>query len=388
MTESPISVHALESTPLADGFRMPAEWEPHAGCYLIWPERPDNWRWGGKPAQAAFAAVAEAIGTAEPVTVLVSAAQYTNARERLPRHLRVVEMSNDDSWVRDSGPTFVVDDAGELRGVSWEFNAWGGLEGGLYFPWYADNLVGPKVLDLERCQRYLPDYVLEGGSIDVDGEGTLLVTEECLLNSNRNPGLSREEIEETLRQYLGVTTIIWLPRGVYLDETDGHVDNFCRFVAPGQVMLTWTDDRHDPQWEISNEALAILEKAVDAKGRRLDVTRIHQPGPITITAEEAAGVDRIPGVQPRVEGERLAGSYVNSYIGNGIVVLPVFDDVHDEEAVTTYKRLFPDREIVTVPGREILLGGGNVHCITQQVPVGTPGVGGPAWAARSPVRMS
>ena len=146
-------MHALPTTPCEDGFRMPAEWEPHAGCYLIWPERPDNWRLGGKPAQAAFARVAEAIAEAEPVTVLVSAAQYRNARERLPLHVRVVEMSTDDSWVRDSGPTFVVDDAGELRAVSWEFNAWGGLRGGLYFPWDADNLVGPKICDHRERDR-------------------------------------------------------------------------------------------------------------------------------------------------------------------------------------------------------------------------------------------
>ncbi len=366
--------HALTTTPREDGFRMPAEWEAHAGCYLIWPERPDNWRWGGKPAQAAFAAVAEAIALAEPVTVLVSAAQYTNARERLPLRIRVIEMSTNDSWVRDSGPTFVVNGAGELRGVSWQFNAWGGLAGGLYFPWDADDLVGPKVLDLERCQRYLPEFVLEGGSIDVDGEGTLLTTEECLLNPNRNPDLGREEIERLLRDHLGVEAIVWLPRGVYLDETDGHVDNFCRFVAPGTVMLTWTDDMDDPQWEISNEALKVLENTETPRAAS-SLVKVHQPGPIAITAEEAAGVDQIPGVQPRVEGERLAGSYVNSYLGNGVVVLPVFDDPHDEAAIAAYGAMFPDRRIITVPGREILLGGGNVHCITQQVPVGTPGLG-------------
>ena len=236
-------LHALASTPREDGFRMPAEWEPHAGCYLVWPERPDNWRLGGKPAQQAFARVAEAIAEAEPVTVLVSAAQYVNARERLPLHVRVVEMSNNDSWVRDTGPSFVVNGSGELRAVSWRFNAWGGLRGGLYFPWDADDMVGPKVCDLERVQRYLPDLILEGGSIDVDGQGTVLTTEECLLNPNRNPDLSREEIEEVLRAHLGASSIIWLPRGVHLDETDGHIDNFARFAAPGVVMLTWTDDR-------------------------------------------------------------------------------------------------------------------------------------------------
>jgi agmatine deiminase len=374
-------LHALASTPREDGFRMPAEWEPHAGCYLVWPERPDNWRLGAKPAQRAFARVAEAIAEAEPVTVLVSAAQYVNARERLPLHVRVVEMSTNDSWVRDTGPSFVVNGSGELRAVSWRFNAWGGLRGGLYFPWDADDMVGPKVSDLERVQRYLPDLVLEGGSIDVDGEGTVLTTEECLLNANRNPDLSREEIEEVLRTHLGASSIIWLPRGVHLDETDGHIDNFARFAAPGVVTLTWTDDRDDPQWEISNEALEILERAVDAEGRPLQVVKLHQPGPITITAEEAAGVDAVPGVQRRTEGERLAGSYVNSYIGNGIVVLPVFDDPHDAAAIATYEQLFPGRRIIPVPGREILLGGGNVHCITQQVPVGTPSVDGPKWVA-------
>jgi agmatine deiminase len=230
-------------------------------------------------------------------------------------------------------------------------------------------------------QRYLPDLILEGGSIDVDGQGTVLTTEECLLNPNRNPDLTREQIEGILREHLDVSTVIWLPRGVHLDETDGHIDNFARFAAPGVVMLTWTDDRDDPQWEISHEALRILEATVDAQGRSLQVVRLHQPGPITITAEEASGVDRVAGVQPRAEGERLAGSYVNSYIGDGIVVLPVFDDPHDAAAVAAYEQLFPDRRVIPVPGREILLGGGNVHCITQQVPLGVPSVNGPTWVA-------
>ena len=337
---------------------------------MVWPERPDNWRLGAKPAQEAFSKVAEAICDHEPLTMVVSGGQYLNAREHLPAQVREVEMTTDDSWMRDTGPTFVINDAGELRGVDWRFNAWGGLEGGLYFPWDHDDLVARKVLEMEGVPMYRADFVLEGGSIDVDGQGTVLTTEECLLNHNRNPELTREEIERNLCEYLGADKVIWLPRGVYLDETDGHVDNFARFAAPGVVMLTWTDDRDDPQWEISNEALEVLQNTTDARGRKLEVVKLHQPGPIYITADEAAGVDHIPGVQPRVEGERLAGSYVNSFIGNGVVVLPVFDDVHDEDAILTYKRLFPDREIVTVPGREILLGGGNVHCITQQEPSG------------------
>jgi len=304
------------------------------------------------------------------VSVCVSAGQYVNARERLSDAVRLVEMSSNDSWIRDCGPTFLLNDHGHVRGVDWKFNAWGGLEMGLYFPWDADDLVGQKVLDLERVRRYAPDFVLEGGSIDVDGEGTVLTTEECLLHGNRNPQLPREQIEWHLREYLGTSSVIWLPRGVYLDETNGHVDNFARFVRPGHVMLTWTDDEADPQFEISNEALAILRAARDAKGRELDITLIHQPGPITITPSEAAGVDHVPGVQPRSAGDRLAGSYVNSYYANGAVVLPVFDDPHDEAALKTYEQLFPEHRIITVPGREILLGGGNVHCITQQEPAG------------------
>jgi agmatine deiminase len=360
----------LTSTPAADGYRMPAEWDDHAGCFLVWPERTDNWRDGAKPAQRAWRALIEAIASAEDVTVLVSHRQYAVARGLLPDHVRLVETTTNDAWVRDTGPSFVVDDAGDVRGVSWSFNAWGGLRGGLYFPWDADDLVGPKICDLERVPVYRPSLVLEGGSIDVDGEGTVLTTEECLLNPNRNPDLSREQIEAELHAHLGTSKVIWLPRGVVNDETDGHIDNFARFAAPGVVMLTWTDDEDDPQHERSAEALGILEKETDAQGRPLRVVKLAQPGPLTMTAAEADGVDAVPGSQPRSAGERLAGSYVNSYIGNGIVVLPVFDDPNDAAAVAAYEELFPDRRVITVPGREILLGGGNVHCITQQLPSG------------------
>ncbi|HEY0215730.1 MAG TPA: agmatine deiminase [Cellulomonas sp.] len=360
----------LDSTPAADGYRMPAEWGHHAGCWLTWPERPDNWRLGGKPAQHAFVAVAQAISGTEEVTVTASRAQVDHARSLLPPEVRVVEMTTDDAWMRDMGPTFVTNGAGDVRGVDWEFNAWGGLVDGLYFPWADDDAVARKVLEIERLDRYAAGFVLEGGSIDVDGEGTVLVTEECLLSPGRNPGLTKDEIDRRLRDHLGAEKVIWLPFGVHLDETNGHVDNFCRFVAPGRVMLTWTDDTTDPQHERSAAALAVLRSTTDARGRSLDVVRVHQPGPIHITAEEAAGVDAVAGTLPRQEGDRLAGSYVNSYIGNDVVVLPVFDDPHDAAAVAAYTEMFAPRRVVTVPGREILLGGGNVHCITQQQPSG------------------
>lgn len=357
----------IQSTPRADGFRMPGEFEPHQGTWILWPERPDNWRFGGKPAQQAFVKVAEAISQFELVTVGVSAGQFNNARQMLPPQVRVVEISANDSWIRDCGPTFVTNGQ-VVRAIDWDFNAWGGLDDGLYFPWDLDDQVARKVAEIEWVDRYKAPIVLEGGSIHVDGEGTLLTTEECLLNPNRNPDLSKEELEAVLKDYLNLEKIIWLGRGTYNDETNGHVDNIACFIRPGVVALTWTDDKNDPQYEISQEAYERLCAATDARGRKLEVHKIHQPGPIYITEEESQGVDAIEGTLPRQPGDRLAGSYVNFYICNGGAVVPAFDDPHDQAAVETLQKLMPERKVVTVPGREILLGGGNVHCITQQQP--------------------
>ncbi len=359
----------LDSTPAGDGFHMPAEWEAHDRCYLIWPERADNWRSGGGPAQAAFVAVAEAVARSEPVTVLVSAGQWERAREACPEGIRVVEMATDDAWARDTGPTFVVNPGrSERRGVDWVFNAWGGADGGLYAPWAFDDQVAAKVCELEDSSRYRAPFVLEGGSIHVDGEGTCITTEECLLNPNRNPDLSRAQIEELLRVYLGVDTVIWVPRGVFADETDGHIDNLACFSRPGRVLLTWTEEREDPQAEISREARRVLEAATDARGRPLEVGLVPSPGPLSITVEEAAGVESSGHARPRSPGDRMAGSYVNFFISNASVVHPLLDPRHDDEAAELLAREFPDRRIIGVPGREILLGGGNIHCITQQVP--------------------
>jgi len=359
----------LESTPRQDGFRMPGEFEPHEGCWILWPERPDNWRLGAKPAQTAFVKVAEAISQFEPVTVGVTARQYDNAVASLPANVRVVEISNDDSWVRDCGPTFVKNSKGVIRGVDWEFNAWGGLVDGLYFPWDKDDRVARKICEIERKDSYRAEgFVLEGGSIHTDGEGTLFTTEECLLSEGRNPQMTREKIEDTLKDYLGVEKIIWLKNGIYNDETNGHVDNILCVVKPGTVMLAWTEDKNDPQYEISAENLKILEEATDAKGRKLEIIKMLLPKPILITKEESCGVDAINGTLPRNEGDRLAASYVNFYIANGGIVFPLLDDPNDKNAEETLKKAFPDRKITGVRAREILLGGGNIHCITQQQP--------------------
>jgi len=363
-------MYTLHSTPRADGYAMPAEWAPHSQTWMIWPERPDNWRLAGGPAQAAFAEVAKAIASFEPVTVGVSAAQYARANQLLDHPaIRVVEISSDDAWVRDTGPTFVTNGQGGLRGVDWTFNAWGGLNGGLYSPWDRDDQVADKILGLERCPRYRTEgFVLEGGAIHVDGEGTLITTEECLLNPNRNPHLQRHEIEQMLREYLAVECIIWLPEGLYNDETDGHVVNFCCCVRPGEVLLAWTDDESDPNHARCQAALQVLETTRDAQGRKLVVHRMPIPGPIHATEEECAGVEQVAGSQPRDPAIRLAGSYVNFLIVNGGIIAPSFDEPQDAAAQATLEQLFPERRVVMVPGREILLGGGNIHCITQQQP--------------------
>lgn len=357
------------STPKGDSFRMPGEFEPHSGTYMIWPERSDNWRLGAKPAQKVFAEVAEAISAFEPVTVCVSGEQYMNARQMLPCCVRLVEMSNNDAWMRDCGPTFVTNGK-EIRGVDWEFNAWGGLVDGLYFPWDKDDLVAQKVCELEGCDRYrTKDFVLEGGSIHTDGDGTLVVTEECLLSEGRNPHMTKEEIENVLCQYLGVDKVIWLKRGIYLDETNGHVDNIFSFVRPGEAILAWCEDENDPQYEICKECLEILENETDAKGRKIKVHKLALPKPVLITEEESGGVDIVEGTLPRNEGDRLAASYANFYICNGGIIYPTFGDKNDENARKTLEKAFPDRKVVGIYAREILLGGGNIHCITQQVPL-------------------
>jgi agmatine deiminase len=353
----------IDSTPQIDGYRMPGEFERHTGTWMLWPERPDNWRMNAAPAQQTFARVAAAIAGFEPVTMGVSQEQLQRARAMLPSSVRVVELASNDSWMRDCGPTFVTNGS-STRAVDWDFNAWGGL----YTDFSLDQQVARKVAEIEGAERYKAPLIMEGGSIHVDGQGTLLTTKECLLNENRNPQLNQAQIETYLHAYLNVERIIWLERGIYLDETSGHVDNICCFLRPGEVALAWTDDTSDPQYEISRENEEILKSTVDGRGRRLKVHRVHVPAPVTITQAESEGVLPVDGTLPRLAGDRLAASYVNFYFCNGGAVVPTFNDPMDAVALAQLQALLPERKVVGVPSREILLGGGNIHCITQQVP--------------------
>ena len=372
-----IDMDYINSTPAADGFRMPAEFERHQGCIMIWPERPGSWIYGAKAAKKAFAQIASVISESEQVYMIVSEGRKDEAAKMLPESVRLVVMDTDDAWARDTGPTFVVSgnvdtpyEARDLRGINWEFNAWGGTYDGLYADWNNDNLVAGQFMSYLGCEGYdAAPFVLEGGSIHTDGEGTMLVTESCLLSKGRNPELTKEQIEDKLKQYCNVSKIIWLPCGIYNDETNEHVDNVCAFTAPAEVVLAWTDDENDPQYEMSHACLSVLKNVTDAKGRNIKVRKMLIPKkPVCITEEELAGFEFEEGEDMREAGERLAASYVNFYIANDSVIVPQFDDEADSLAINVLKEAFPDRKIVGIYARDIIVGGGNIHCITQQIP--------------------
>ncbi|MBT3485400.1 MAG: agmatine deiminase [Desulfobacula sp.] len=351
--------------PTHYGFWMPGEFEPHKSCWMVWPQRGDTYRLKAGPAQKAFVEITRAILEFEPLNVCISKEQFEYAKGKLPRQVNLVEMESDDAWVRDTGPSFIVNKHREVRGVNWEFNAWGGI----FSPFDKDAALAGNILTHEQIHQYNAPLILEGGSFHVDGQGTLITTEECLLNPNRNPDLSREDIESYLKAYLGVKKIIWIKKGVFMDETEGHVDNLCAFARPGEVVITWTDDQTDPQFEISTQAYEILSRAIDAQGRKLKIHKIHQPGPLFISKEESFGFDKVDDAKLRKEGDRLAGSYVNFYMANFGIVMPLFDDPKDLVAMDAIQKIFPERKIIGVHTREILLGGGNIHCMTQQQPL-------------------
>jgi agmatine deiminase len=333
-------------TPAARGYRMPAEWAPHARCWMAWPCRAAMWGERLAAARAAFAEVARAIARFEPVTMIARPADAAAARQALDGAVSLLELPLDDSWARDIGPTFVSHPARGLAGVAWRFNAWGGK----YVDYAEDAELARRLLARLDLPCFAAPFVLEGGAIHVDGEGTALVTEQCLLNPNRNPGLGRAEIEDHLRAWLGVDTVIWLGQGLVDDETDGHVDNLACFVRPGVVMSLSEPDPQDANFAALADNAKRLHAAKDARGRRLEVIPVDQPAP------------------RRIDGRRLALSYINFYRANGGVVAPRFGDPRDEEAQAKLTAAFPDLAIATVPALDILQGGGGIHCITQQQP--------------------
>lgn len=362
-------MYTIQSTPKKDGFRMPGEYEPRKQDFLIWPERQDTWPGGGKSAQRVLVDVAKEIIKHEALTVFCSAEQYENARARLPEAVRVVEMTLDDSWAQDKGPFYLVNDKGEMRGVTWGFNAYGGTIGGLYFPWKRDQEFATKLLDLENYDRYNAKHIIfEGGAMQIDGEGTLVVTENSVLNKNRNPDLTKAEIEEAFMQYMNLDKVIWLKDGMAFDETDGHVDDVCFFVRPGVIALSWTDDESNPQYPNLKAAYDILSRETDAKGRKFEIHKIPIPAILTITPEQSAGVDISESAAPREDGMPLAVTYINSYFVNDALLVPQYDDPMDQVACDIFKKLMPEREIVKIYTKEWSMCGGNIHCMALQQP--------------------
>ena len=356
------------ATPREDNYRMPGEFEPHALTWMAFPHRADNWRNNAKDAQKAICNLANLVSKFEKVIMIVPRRCMRAALSSVDETVSIVVGETDDAWVRDTGATFVTNGK-EIRGVSWGFNAWGGVVNGLYSSWKNDEKVADFMCKIQGVSVYKPSFILEGGSIHVDGEGTCMTTVECLLDEGRNSHFTGAELEENLKKYLNVEKIIWLEHGVVDDETNGHIDNMACFAREGEVILAWTDDKNHPQYKRSKAAYDYLTTVGDAKGRKLIVHKMHIPDDMYITEEEAQGVVNSGEAVPRVAGDRLAASYVNFIMPNGAIIFPTFgDEKYDKLAEEQFKRIFPDREIIGFYSRELLLGGGNLHCLSQQQP--------------------
>ena len=328
--------------PMSD-LRMPAEWATHEMTLVAWPQREEAWRGTTiDEARDSHAEVVAAIADFEPVLLVVSPEHAESARRRVPaENVEILEAPIDDSWLRDSGPIIVTGN-GTRAGVDFVFNAWGEA----FHPFENDAAVSARILDHLGIERIASEIVLEGGSIAVNGEGTLVTTEQCLLDPSRNPGLDREAIAGELASKLGVQEIVWLDQGLVEDgDTDGHVDNICAFIDEGKVLLQ-TAPEGDPNHENARENLALLEEA----------------------GLEVVELDLLPRIDR--DGEPIVVPYTNFYVANGALIVPVsgVDPDIDAQALELLGRLYPDREAVGIDGRTLALGGGGIHCITQQIP--------------------
>lgn len=337
-----------KSTPQDSGFFMPAEWYPHERCWMAWPCHIETWaKVGLDRARRAYAHVAQAIAQYESVTMLVNPEDLASASALCGKDIHLIPVPLNDSWTRDTGPTFLLNQNKQLAGIDWIHNAWGGN----YEECSLDNQIAAEVIKQTHSHYFHAPLVMEGGSFHVDGEGTILTSKECLLNKNRNPDLSQQEIEHYLLSYLGGKKIIWLNKGLLGDETDGHIDEIACFIAPGTVLTLITHDKTDPNYNNLQENLEILKSTTDAKGRALNVYTIEQP-PATV-----------------LDGERLTLSYINFYLANKGIVMPAFGfESYDKKAYELFKRLFPGYQITQIEALDVFAGGGGIHCITQQQP--------------------
>ena len=351
MTES------ITNTPAQLGFRMPAEWHRHKATWLTWPKDPETWPDRVDQVEEIFLQMMAALAPHETVNLLVDDEQ-TEAHVRArctfdaAGNVQLHRIKTVDSWIRDYGPNFLLRDDGTIAYNDWGFNAWGNK----YAELKRDDQI-PKLLEpVLRLQRFEPGIVMEGGSIDVNGAGCVLTTEQCLLNKNRNPELSRAQIEQRLTDYLGVTKVLWLGEGIVGDDTDGHIDDIARFVARDVIICAREDDPEDANYELLEENFRTLQQMTDAQGRPFEIVSLPMPGIVGGTSTDNRVLERLP------------ASYANFYIANNVVLAPVFGHQNDNRAVETLQRVFPDRQIVPINCEPLVWGMGTIHCVTQQQP--------------------
>lgn len=326
---------------------MPPDWAPHTRCWMAWPCRAASWGGELDEVRRSYGEVAQAIAQYEPVTLIARPELVAMASLYGGPGITVLSLAHDDSWTRDTGPTFLTDGRGELAGVAWRFNGWGELH-----PDYSqDEQMARRILDHLGVRRYDGGIVLEGGAIACDGEGTCLASLPVLLDPKRNPGLTRPEAEQVLQDYLGVERVIWLPHGLAEDETGGHLDNVACFARPGLVLALVTDDRASPDYSALAENLDVLRAAIDARGRSLEVMTVPPPKP-----------------RPRHDGRRLTLSHLSCYVANGAIIMPRFGDSTDQVARKVVAQAWPGRAVVEIDALEIVQGGGGIRAITLPQP--------------------
>jgi agmatine deiminase len=336
---------------------MPAEWQRHTATWLTWPKDPETWPNRVPQVEEIFLQMMAALAPHEIVNLLVDDAEaeaavrarcvFPNAENIHCHHIPTV-----DSWIRDYGPNFLVNDKNQLAYNDWIFNAWGNK----YEELKQDDSIPKRLENLLQAPRFAPGIVMEGGSIEVNGAGCVLTTEQCLLNANRNPDLSKDEIEQYLKSYLGVEKVLWLGEGIVGDDTDGHIDDIARFVARDVIVCAVEDDPEDANYKLLQDNLQRLRAMIDAQGRAFEIVTLPMPGVVGGTSTDNRDLDRLP------------ASYANFYIANGVILAPVFGHANDARAVQTLARLFPARRVVAINCEPLVWGMGTIHCVTQQQP--------------------
>ncbi|MFN4980357.1 MAG: agmatine deiminase family protein [Pseudanabaena sp.] len=333
--------------PKALGYAQPAEWQPHRACWLAFPSHRDLWLEYLDRVQAEFVALAKAIATSEQLEILVLEETATHAKQLLgDLPARFHQIPFGDIWMRDMTPIYIKNTDGKLGALHFQWNGWGGK-----YILKHDDLVAAKILQTLDIPQFMFDWVLEGGAIEVDGEGTCLTTKQCLLNPNRNPHLDQEAVESGLKAALGVEKILWIEEGLLNDHTDGHIDTIARFIAPHKIMCMEPTSEDDPNYQVLKDIGSQLENMTDAKGRKIDVVRI--PSPNLVLDDE---------------GQIMPASYLNFYISNDSVIIPIYGSPNDDLAVQAIAKHFPNRKVIGLSAKHILLGGGAFHCITCHQP--------------------